>query len=190
MAMTKAKQAEIAEAIAQLREWIKPGDTVYTILESTSRSGMSRQIRTVIPYIREQCDTCGAPAYPDREIGDHYTRPDGWRSRQGAACSHVEACGGIITSRIDHIHPNHSIGLVTGYKRAKRGSGDGLIVGGCGMDMGYHLVYALARKLWPDGFDCIGPGCPSNDHSNGDRDYTPGHRHHADGGYCLKHRWL
>ena len=47
-------------------------------------------------------------------------------------------------------------------------------VGGTGMDMGYHLVYSLARALYPDGHLCTGtryddksrPGCPSNDHSN------------------------
>ena len=47
-------------------------------------------------------------------------------------------------------------------------------VGGTGMDMGYHLVYSLARALYPDGFMCTGarygdksrPACPSNDHSN------------------------
>lgn len=40
-------------------------------------------------------------------------------------------------------------------------------VGGCGMDMGYHLVYSLARTLYPDGHMCTGDrDCPSNDHSN------------------------
>jgi hypothetical protein len=32
--------------------------------------------------------------------------------------------------------------------------------------MGFALVYALGRKLYPDGFDCAGERCPSNDHSN------------------------
>lgn len=88
-------------------------------------------------------------------------------------------------------------------------------VSGVGMDMGFHTVYALSSALFPDGFGCIGDGCPSNDHSNGDRDYTPhvqmlpdwdhvNSRHtdtlvatvvgaghwHSDGGYALKHRWL
>ena len=40
-------------------------------------------------------------------------------------------------------------------------------VGGTGMDMGYHLVYSLARALYPDGHMCTGTrDCPSNDHSN------------------------
>jgi hypothetical protein len=47
--MTKADKLERDKAITQLRDWIKPGDTVYTILDSVSRSGMSRQIRVVVP---------------------------------------------------------------------------------------------------------------------------------------------
>lgn len=27
-----------------------------------------------------------------------------------------------------------------------------IVVGGCGMDMGFHLVYTLGRYLYPDGF--------------------------------------
>lgn len=65
---------------------------------------------------------------------------------------------------------------------------DGLEVGGCGMDMGFHAVYNLSRSLWPAGFDCISENCPSNDHSNGDRERSP-HPHH-DGGYALRHRWM
>jgi hypothetical protein len=56
---------------------------------------------------------------------------------------------------------------------------------GCGMDFGFDLVYSLSRALYPDGFLCIGEGCPSNDHRNG----VPGPAH-ASGGYALKQRWL
>lgn len=77
-------------------------------------------------------------------------------------------------------------------------------VSGAGMDMGFHLVYSLSRRLYRDGFDCIGERCPSNDHSNG----MPRNRaqwptvpngagswdtlrpHHADGGYALRQEWL
>lgn len=52
--MTKKAQKDRDEAIATLREWIKPGDTVYTILDSVSKSGMSRQIRVLVPYITDQ----------------------------------------------------------------------------------------------------------------------------------------
>lgn len=69
---------------------------------------------------------------------------------------------------------------------------EGVRVGGCGMDMTFHLVYSLSRMLYPHGAPCTGsngydtPGkrCHSNDHSNGDRDYTPG-KIHTDGGYAL-----
>lgn len=87
-----------------------------------------------------------------------------------------------------------------GHRRGKR---DGVVVNGCGMDMGFAVVYELSRALWPNGHGCIGEGCPSNDHSNGDRDYTPHNADevsaltpgyvahwHNDGGYALKQRWL
>lgn len=71
----------------------------------------------------------------------------------------------------------------------------GITMGGCGMDMGFALVYNLSSTLYRDGFECIGDGegfrsgwCPSNDHSNGDRDYTP--HHHDSGGYALRQEWL
>lgn len=73
---------------------------------------------------------------------------------------------------------------------------DGLELGGCGMDMGFELVYTLSHNLYPKGFECVGKGdpdvyqsyCPSNDHSNGDRNYEP--HWHSSGGYALRHRWL
>jgi hypothetical protein len=64
----------------------------------------------------------------------------------------------------------------------------GVKVTGCGMDMGFHLVYCLSSALWKEGFDCIGDKCPSNDHTNGaPRD---GKSHHKSGGYALRQRWL
>ena len=74
--------------------------------------------------------------------------------------------------------------IVLGEKEAKNG---GIRVGGCGMDMGFHLVYTLSYYLYPDGFTCVGKKCPANDHINGDRNYR---RHkHNDGGYALIHEW-
>jgi hypothetical protein len=65
---------------------------------------------------------------------------------------------------------------------------DGLTVGGCGMDMGFAVVYGLSCALWPDGFECIGERCPHSDHANGDRDYTP--HSHKSAGYALRQQWL
>lgn len=146
--MTNAQRQERQDAIDKLRQWYKPGDTVYTILEHVSRSGMSRQIRVVIPY----------------------TRDDG---------------------QIDHLHPNYLVAKALGWRQAKRG--DGVIVGGAGMDAGYHLAYTLSHILYPDGFGCIGDRCPSTDHRNGDRDYTPHgaiEHWHRDGVSALRHRWI
>lgn len=42
--MTKAQIAERDEAIAKLREWLRPGDKVYCIVRHVSRSGMQRRI--------------------------------------------------------------------------------------------------------------------------------------------------
>ena len=65
----------------------------------------------------------------------------------------------------------------------------GIKISGCGMDMGYAIVYALGAALYPNGHPCQGVSCSSNDHSNGDRDYTAG-KLHRDGGYAFRHRWL
>ena len=81
----------------------------------------------------------------------------------------------------------------------------GIIMGGCGMDMGFALVYGLGRTLYPDGVPCTGsrgydphtyetthdaPRCKSNEHTNSpdmpySRDIT-----HRDGGYALHQVWM
>jgi hypothetical protein len=149
MKRTKAQEAERNEAINWFRAHTKPGDTIYTILESVSRSGMSRQIRVLVPFTRD---------------------------------------GGSV----DFFHPNHAAATILGCRQAKRG--DGLVIGGCGMDMGFHVVYEIGSAVWPDGVPCVGVACRSNDHSNGDHDRTPhsdAHPHlHHDGGYTFNQRWL
>lgn len=52
----------------------------------------------------------------------------------------------------------------------------GLKVGGCGMDMGFHLVYSLGRTVWPNG----------TKKPHGTRNGEPD----KDGGYALRHEWL
>ena len=163
----KVTDAEIeqAEAINMLRDMLPPGSTVYCVLCSVSRSGMTREIKL-------------------------YTFKDGDR----------QYLSGYVARVLDY---------------AKRGKQDGNVVGGCGMDMGRHLVSNLSYALYPKGFGCIGKGdsgrpgtrCPSNDHANGDRDYK---RHgapsaamknhpreslhvnhwHSSGSYALRCEWL
>ena len=169
----KYSKPEVEESLARLREWIKPGDTVYTILRHRSSSGMSREIGVAL-------------ISNDKERG------------------------------VVDLHPNYAVARVLGARMGKR---DGVIMGGCGMDMGFHLVYSLASVLFPHGFGCTGARCFSNDHSTGERDHTPhscgepvkfeGEGYaakpvawtyppdklrrvhwHRDGGYALRHRWL
>ena len=94
------------------------------------------------------------------------------------------------------------VAKVTGFRFSDKWKA--LVVGGCGMDMGFHVVSTLSRVLYPEGFGCTGETstacCPSNDHFNGDHDYTPqdcvqksgpGRLHwHKAGDDALRHRWL
>jgi hypothetical protein len=139
----KTDKTEHAEELATLREWIKPGDTVYTILEHRSPSGMSRWIRVLLLKVDDK--------------GKPYA-----------------------------IHPNHAVGVVLGLRRGA-GFGalglrpadhkrEGVFISGCGMDMGFEIVYRLGCALWPDGTP------EPHGMRNGELD--------RDGGYALKHQWL
>ena len=172
--MTKAtERAKRAEEARQHILWIvKPGMTLYTVLNHVSRSGMYRAI-SVYAIID------GEPFWLN-----------GWAD------------------------------TILGWGRDRRHD-DGIKASGCGMDMGFHLVYSLASLLWPDGFDCAGDKCPANDHFNARQDhccicgaelqdgevrYTRKNRgwdwlvcspacaaatwHHRDGGYAINHKWM
>jgi hypothetical protein len=133
-------EKERKEAIEDLRELLKPGDTVYTVLRNVSRSGMTRDIDCYV--IKEDSPR--------------------WISR-------------LVAKAIEASF------------NEKR---DAVRVGGCGMDMGFHIVHNLSYALYPDSFVCIGQGCPANDHSNGDRDYSAHQHSRGASGYALKHRWM
>lgn len=158
--MAKYSKTEIAQARAKLRQWLKPGMTVYTVLDHVSRSGMSRVIRVVL--------------IEGRDNGEHAMA-----------------------------HPNYSVGAVLGYSQAKKG--DGLIVGGCGMDMGFHVVHSLGYALWGhEASEGVGKeanalrkaigevtksyltqgGAPMPDYRKPDRVWF------GAAGYALKHRWI
>jgi hypothetical protein len=49
----KISKTERDEQIEKLRKWFPKGSTVYTILRSVSRSGMSRQISIVCLHIKD-----------------------------------------------------------------------------------------------------------------------------------------
>lgn len=67
---------------------------------------------------------------------------------------------------------NHKVAQLIGARE----DDDGIVMTGCGMDMGFQAVYSLGAALWPDG--------------------TPephGRRNGADdssGGYALRHSWI
>jgi hypothetical protein len=72
----------------------------------------------------------------------------------------------VITPEGPHDVTWH-VAQVSGYNLSR--DHEGLVVGGCGMDMGFAVVYSLSRTLYPNGHRCIGQTpvrCPSNDHSN------------------------
>lgn len=119
------KQARKEYCRAELRNILKPGDKVYTVLRNRAASGMSREISLFIIQNGElrNIDSLAADAM--------------------------------------------------GYKRGKSG---GLKVGGCGMDMGFHLVYTLGYCLWPNG----------TPEPHGERNGEPD----SSGGYTLKHEWI
>lgn len=142
--LTKQGRIERDEAIAQLKAIIKPGDTVYTILDHVSSSGMSRAIRVVVPRVVAKDSPLSSACVAENFRGDF-------------------------------LHPNYSVGTALGLKHWKRNGHkqDALVIGGCGMDMGFQLVYELSQTLYggtadgTGGYQCLGKGkCPSNYHVN------------------------
>ena len=95
----------------------------------------------------------------------------------------------VLKSRHDGIwRPVYLSGRVATVLERSRAKDGSIKEAGCGMDAGFNIVYSLSQALFAHGFECIGDHCPSSDHSNGDRDYTP--HHHDSGGYALRHEWI
>lgn len=108
----------------ELRKIIKPKSTVYTVLRSVSKSGMSREISVF--------------AIQKGEL-------------RNLDCLVADAIG-------------HTVGQ------------QGIKMHGCGMDMGFAMVYSLGAALWPKG-----TAKPHGTH-NGEPDRA--------GGYALKQQWV
>jgi hypothetical protein len=95
------------------------------------------------------------------------------------SCDHVARsgmsrhikCHIIQDSAIKDI--TYLVSIVMDERTAKSGA---LLIGGCGMDMGFHVVYTLGALLWPK-------GTPA---PHGKRNGEPD----SDGGYALVHKWL
>jgi hypothetical protein len=67
----------------------------------------------------------------------------------------------------------HIANVLTSVTRDRK---EGLRVSGCGMDMGFHVVYNLGAALWPKG----------TRKPHGLRNGQPD----TSGGYALKHEWI
>lgn len=109
----------------------------------------------------------------------------------------VLACVGGMVRRMDD-----NVALAVGHTVSENG---GVIMGGCGMDMGFSLAYSLGRALYPEGFGTTGKRAdgrtirPKNQKAakravkagyvfsgrNGDASGWD-----TDGGYALAHQWL
>jgi len=97
-------------------------------------------------------------------------------------CNHVSnsgmfrliSCFVIVNNK--PINIDWYIEKITNYKRDKRR--EGLRVSGCGMDMGFSVVYNLGSCLYPHGDGKTITG------RNGDTEPE------TDGGYLLKQKWL
>jgi len=111
----------IEECKRELKNILKPGDTVFTVLRYCSASGMTRRI-------------------------DLYA---------------------IKKSRL--VYLSSYTANLTGNKLSRDG---GIVISGCGMDMGFALVYELASRLWPKG--------TRKTHAGPARD----------GGYALRQEWI
>ncbi|MGL5935999.1 MAG: hypothetical protein ACRCZI_10330 [Cetobacterium sp.] len=90
--------------------------------------------------------------------------------------------GSGMTRRID-FYTIHKGGLIylTGYMEAiglgkRHKSKQGMVISGCGMDMGFATVYNLGCSMWPQ-------GTPK---PHGSRNGAPD----STGGYALKSDWI
>jgi hypothetical protein len=87
---------------------------------------------------------------------------------------HVTASGMSRDISLFYVKDNKIInityyaGIAIGWRIVERNGSRAIRVGGCGMDMGFHLVYTLARTIYK----------------------STENNHGADVGYWLEQRWL
>ena len=155
-----AKNAVRQEAIDRLKQWIKPGDTLYTQIKHVSRSGTQRTIQVV----KINCKNKGEP---------------------------------------ELLYLGYTVAEALGWKYDQER--EGVKVGGCGMDMGFHIVHSLGYALYgkeasegegkeanalrealynADSFYYRQGGAPIPDTTK------PGRLWFGGAGYALKHKWL
>ena len=196
------EERERAETAEKLRQILKPGDTVYTVLAHVSQSGMFRKIDCYtfrdtfeishtarMQKLIERINRLLAGTKRARRRGAFFytwrrweNDPLTWRGSLALAAARI-APGFQVERRPNKIYLSGYVAEVTGFSRDK--DSGALRVGGCGMDMGFHVVYSLGSTLYPNGYPCAGTGCRSNDHFNGEKN-----AHHRDGGYAFRQEWI
>lgn len=94
--------------------------------------------------------------------------------------NHVSSSGMSRSISVAIVHKGELVKLDSWIAQAKGEHIDqkhgGLKVSGCGMDLGFHLVYELGRMVWPNG----------TKKPHGRRNGQPD----TDGGYALNHVWF
>jgi hypothetical protein len=119
----KVSKQERDEAIARLKTWLKPGDTIFTCIRSVSRSGMYRTM-AVYHFATTMQDVC-------------------W----GSSSDRKHKCRREV--QVECL--TYNVALACGYRFDRQR--EALGVGGCGMDMGFAVVYDLSMKLFGNGYD-------------------------------------
>lgn len=152
--MTTISKTDREQALADLRSIVRPGDTIYVILRRAARSGMSRWI-TPLLLITD-------PGAIEERQRDQLSQA--WEAR--------DLMPRAITLGERELRPYY-LGYLASKILGLSWDDQAVRMTGAGMDMGFALVHWLASAAFPDGFDCIGEKCPSNDHANARSSHCP-----------------
>lgn len=124
-----------------------------------------------------------------KELGEYEKSLVKWIRRTRptvyTVCNHVSSSGMFRLISAHVIRKGQIISLnclaehLDCYKRDKRR--EGLRVGGCGMDMGFAVVYSISGAIFPKGFRYR----KNEHHRNGSESPTD-----CDGGYALRQQWM
>lgn len=71
---------------------------------------------------------------------------------RSVSCSGIQREIGVVVfppGGTRPVHPNYSVSCALGLRLGKR---DGVIIHGCGVDMGFDIAYRLGFKLYGDGY--------------------------------------
>lgn len=149
--MSKKKE-DVSFELAALRKLLPRGTTVYTVLAHVSSNGMSRRLKLMVPLVETQPDY----SKPPKTI----TTPEG---------ETITVRKNVKVNVIRDI--TWYAGKVLGHKVNDRHE---LTVSGCGMDMGFAVVYDLASTLYAEDRKKKGYGTGAS----------------KLGGYALEQKWL